>query len=248
MTPSSLQELASRRRILAERRFVLRHERRQQIVLRVARLVRRIGERLREPASSACVTSGGMPFGPARPRNLRTTRSTPCSLTVGTSGNSASRCSDSVGEQAHLAGLQLALHFLHFADADVERAVEHVDHHVAAAFVRHDRRLDAGLSCEPLQRDPFERRGVGGAPARLAGIAPAWSSTSDSDLPRRVRAREDHLRILKHDGDGLERRVAVLRLRQQRRLDVRRRRRIEDAAVRLGLGDVRPSPSRRCLR
>ena len=36
--------------------------------------------------SQALITGSGKPFGPARPRNLRTTMSTPLSLAVGTSG------------------------------------------------------------------------------------------------------------------------------------------------------------------
>jgi hypothetical protein len=68
-------------------------------------------------------------------------------------------------EQPHLPGFALRTEFLNFADANIERAVEDVEHHLAAAFISDDGGIDAGSLLQSLGGLALERGRIGGAPA-----------------------------------------------------------------------------------
>ena len=64
-------------------------------------------------------------------------------------------------------------------------------------------RVDAGAAFHLLQRDAFERGGIGRAPFGLAGILLAVVDGVFQRLERRLGARIDHFGIQEHDDQGL---------------------------------------------
>ena len=195
-------------------------------------------------ASHAAMTSGGVPFGPASPRNLRTERSMPCSLTVSTSGNCGRRSSPTTASSRILPASSCAADLLQLADAHVERVIQHVDQHVAAAFERGDGGRDAAFC---FSRSITWRSSDAGLAA--PHLPPPLRASIEDVLERLepgVGGGVEHLGVEEEVHQRLEVRVARRRLAQERRVDERRRRRVEHAAVRLRAGDASPSPWRRC--
>ena len=116
------------------------------------------------------MTSGGRPFGAAKPRNFSSDNIVAQFLEVGTSGNFGIRCGLNVASTRILPAASCARNSWYFADAHVERSVQHVDHHLAAAFMGHDGSIDLGCRLELFGGLAFERGGVGGAPAAALGL------------------------------------------------------------------------------
>ena len=100
-------------------------------------------------------------------------------------------------------------------------------------FKRCDDRHDLRSLLQPLHHLSLERCGIGGAPTALAGSC--VRNHLIESLEARVRCRVQHFRVVEDVHDRLEIAEARCRLAEQRRVDECRRRRIEHAAIRLGL-------------
>ena len=85
-------------------------------------------------ASHAAMTCGGVPFGPGQAAELPDRQVDALLLDRRHVGKLREPRVADHGEQPKLAGVELRADLLQLADAHVERVVEHVDQHVAAAF------------------------------------------------------------------------------------------------------------------
>ena len=174
MTPDSLRNACVCAAELGDELHVLglRHEAGLQAVLRVDLLVLRVREQLRHrrvPRGdhlARCALRSGQAAELAHRRG-RCPAPSPSARRETAAAARRRRPRAAAACRASSCAADL----LQLADAHVERVVQHVDQHVAAALEGGDDRRDAGALLQPLERLPLERRRVGGAPPALARCA-----------------------------------------------------------------------------
>ncbi len=214
-----------------------RHEMGCKILAEIDLLVVRIGENFLRGLVPNLGDGGRQAFGPGQSAEFRQ-RDVITRFCDGRDIGKRRHSNRIEGRQhAHFVRFILGADLGHFAHAHVERAVQHIDHHVAAAFVAYDRGIHFGCDLQLLRRLALQRSRIGSAPATTSG-----PGVVDQILQRFVRAfgpNIEDFRIVEEVHHRLKIAIGVRGMAEKRGQNVGRRGCVEHAAVRLGGGDAR---------